>query len=209
MLVNMDGQGYVKLNQAAKFFNVSLRTIYRWKNSGKISYITTPSGHYLYKITDMPISEKIKVIYIRVSSNKQTGDLERQKTFASQQFPSHQIISDVGSGLNFKRRGLRKLLKMVLSNSIEEIIITSKDRLCRFGYDLIEWLCIENDTKLVVLDKDTGTKMSRESEFVRDVLSIIQIYTCKWNGQRRYINKSKEDKTKINIESKSTITTME
>jgi putative resolvase len=203
----MDAQGYVKLNQAAKFFNVSIRTIYRWKDSGNISYITTPSGHYLYKIKDMPRSEKIKVIYIRVSSNKQTNDLERQKTFASEQFPSHQIISDVGSGLNFKRRGLRKLLKMVLSNRVEEIIITSKDRLCRFGYDLIEWLCDENDTKILVLDKDSG--MSKESEFVRDVLSIIQIYTCKWNGQRRYNNKSKENKTTINKSSETTVTNVE
>lgn len=205
----MDEQGYVKLNQAAKFFNVSIRTIYRWKDSGNISYITTPSGHYLYKITDIPKSEKIKVIYIRVSSNKQKDDLERQKTFASEQFPSHQIISDVGSGLNFKRRGLRKLLKMVLSNSIEEIIITSKDRLCRFGYDLIEWLCLENNTTILVLDKDTGAKMSKESEFVRDVLSIIQIYTCKWNGQRRYNNESQKNKTKIDIQSKNNVTTME
>lgn len=192
----MNAQGYVKLDQAAKFFNVSTRTIYRWKDSGNISYITTPSGHYLYKTKEMPTSEKIKLIYIRVSSNKQADDLERQKKFAIQQFPSHEIISDVGSGLNFKRRGLRKLLKMVLSNSVEEIIITSKDRLCRFGYDLIEWLCHENNTKIMVLDKDSG--MSKESEFVRDVLSIIQIYTYKWNGQRRYNYESKENKITTN-----------
>jgi predicted site-specific integrase-resolvase len=75
---------------------------------------------------------------------------------------------------------------------------------------LIEWLCLENNTKILVLDKDTGTKMSKESEFVRDVLSIIQIYTCKWNGQRRYTNnKGKEDQTKIDIQPKSTITKME
>jgi len=96
---------------------------------------------------------------------------------------------------------------MVLSNCVEEIIITSKDRLCRFGYELIEWLCNENDTKIVVLDKDSG--MSKESEFVRDVLSIIQVYTCKWNGSRRYTCKNKENQIEININTKELLPEVE
>lgn len=147
----------------------------------------------MYKIKEST-KEKTNLIYIRVSSHKQKDDLERQKEFAKKQFPNHKIISDIGSGLNFKRPGLKKLIKMVLSGDINQIVISSKDRLCRFGYDLIEWLCNENNTTILVLEKHQG--MSKESEFVRDILSIIQVYACKWNGSRRY--KSKENQIKIN-----------
>lgn len=200
----MDGENFVKLGEAAEFHNVSVRTIYRWRDDGKIPYRKTPSGQFLYKIRSIDRNEKNKYIYIRVSSRKQKDDLQRQKEFASKQFPSHKVISDIGSGLNFKRPGLRKLLKLVMSSCVEEIVIASKDRLCRFGYDLI---CDENDTKLLVLDKDSN--LSRESEFVRDVLSIIQIYTCKWNGQRRYTCKNKENQVEINIQSKTDVQRME
>jgi predicted site-specific integrase-resolvase len=205
----MDECKYVKLSEAAKFYNTSIRTIYRWKDTNRISYIISPSGQYLYGITEISVNEtkRTKVIYIRVSSSKQKDDLQRQKDYAIKQFPFHKIISDVGSGLNFKRTGLRKLLKMVFSGSIEEIVITSKDRLCRFGYDLIEWLCSENSTKILVLDRDQN--MSKESEFVRDVLSIIQIYTCKWNGSRRYNYQGEKNQIEINIGPKTTITKME
>jgi len=73
----MDEQGYVKLSEATSFFNVSIRTIYRWRDSGNIPFITLPSGHYLYKTKEMPKSEKIKLIYVRVSSNKQKDDMLR------------------------------------------------------------------------------------------------------------------------------------
>ena len=199
---------FVKLSEAAKFYNTSIRTIYRWRDTNKLPYIISPSGQYMYKIGETKTTfQRTKLIYIRVSSTKQKDDLQRQKDYASKQFPSYKIISDVGSGLNFKRPGLRKLLKMVFSGSVEEIIITSKDRLCRFGYDLIEWLCSENSTKIVVLERDQN--MSKESEFVRDVLSIIQIYTCKWNGSRRYNYQGEKNQIEINIGPKTVITEME
>ena len=199
---------FVKLSEAAKFYNTSIRSIYRWRDNNQIPYIISPSGQYMYGIGETKTTlQRIKLIYIRVSSAKQKDDLQRQKDYVSKQFPSYKIISDVGSGLNFKRPGLRKLLKMVFSGSVEEIIITSKDRLCRFGYDLIEWLCSENSTKLVVLEQNKN--MSKESEFVRDVLSIIQIYTCKWNGSRRYNYQGEKNQIEINIGPKTVTTEME
>jgi predicted site-specific integrase-resolvase len=193
---------FVKLSKAAKFYNVSTRTIYRWRDSGQIAHIQNPSGQLLYKIGDVQKSETINIIYVRVSSNKQKDDLVRQKEYAHKQFPSHQIITDIGSGLNFKRPGLRRLLKLVSTGCVNEVVIASKDRLCRFGFELIEWICDENSTKLLVLDKDTGSKLSKESEFVRDILAIIQVYACKWNGSRRFSNESEKNKVEINITSK-------
>jgi predicted site-specific integrase-resolvase len=90
-------QQFVKLSEAAKFYNTSIRTIYRWRDNKHISYIISPSGQYLYKIGKDEIkAERTKFIYIRVSSPKQKDDLQRQRDYASKQFPSHKIISDVG-----------------------------------------------------------------------------------------------------------------
>lgn len=133
----MNGQSkFVKIGQAAKFYGVCNRTISRWKDGGRIAYKQKPSGHFIYEISTKLESDyqeqKLKVIYVRVSSSKQRDDLQRQKQYLQSEFPNHKIIDDVGSGLNFKRRGLLNLLQMVIRGSVEEIVISSKDRLCRF-----------------------------------------------------------------------------
>lgn len=199
---------FVKLGQAAKAFGVSTRTIYRWRDSNQIVYKQTPSGHFVYKVQDSQTSTQSKkhIVYTRVSSAKQRDDLQRQKDFIQQQFPSHQIITDIGSGLNFKRSGFRTLLRLVMSGSVEEVVVSSKDRLCRFGFELIEWLCEQNSTKLLVLESD---KLNEREQFVNDILSIIQIYTCKWNGCRRYSLKNKENQITIDIEPETIVTNVE
>ena len=97
---------FVKLSQAAKTFGVSTRTIYRWRDSNQLVYKQTPSGQFIYKIPNSKTSTQFKkrFVYARVSSTKQRDDLQRQKTFMQQQFPSHEVIADIGSGLNFKRQ---------------------------------------------------------------------------------------------------------
>ena len=197
------GSQFVKISKAAEFFNVSHRTIYRWRDNNQIVWKLTPSGQYVYKISELQTTTssnttRSKFIYVRVSSRKQVDDLQRQRHFLQSKFPSHSIISDIGSGLNFKRRGLLQLLQLVMSSSVEEIVVSSKDRLCRFGFELIEWLCHQHDTKIVVLESLENT--NTEQQFVNDVLSIIQIYTCKWNGKRRYTTKDKKNQITIDIE---------
>ncbi|NDG32520.1 IS607 family transposase [bacterium] len=146
------------------------------------------------------------MVYVRVSSTKQADDLGRQKTFMQQQFPSHEVIADIGSGLNFKRRGLQCLLRLVMSNSVNEIVVSSKDRLCRFGFELLEWIFNQHNTKLMVLESTTITE---DQQFVNDILSIIQIYSCKWNGRRRYSFKNEKNKIAIDIQPKTNATKME
>ena len=199
---------FVKLSEAAKTFGVSTRTIYRWRDSNQIVWKQTPSGQFIYKVTNSKtITESRKnIIYVRVSSSKQADDLERQKTFMQQQFPSYEVITDIGSGLNFKRRGLQCLLRLVMSNSVKEIVVSSKDRLCRFGYELLEWIFNRHNTKLVVLE---STSITKDQQFVNDILSIIQIYSCKWNGSRRYSFKDKKNKIEIDIQPKTNTTKME
>jgi len=116
-------------------------------------------GKGLYSITDVhkvfgddrQPTQKAKVCYARVSSEHQRDDLERQITDLRQRYPGHEIISDIGSGLNWKRRGFVTLLERIYSKGVEEVVVTRKDRLCRFGSKLMEWIFEKNGKRLVVL----------------------------------------------------------
>lgn len=131
---------------------------------------------------------RARVLYARVSSAKQRNDLERQQQFLRDHLPDQHPgpcydISDVGSGLNFKRPGLLRLLGLVKAGSVREIVVASRDRLARFGFELIEWLCSECSTKLVVLD---NSDCAPEDELGKDLMAIVQVYCCRWNGRSRY-----------------------
>jgi len=112
-------------------------------------------------------------------------------------YPDYTLIKDIGSGLNYKRRGLLTLLDLSNKGLVEEVVVWSRDRLCRFGFELIEWLFIQNSTKLVVLDR---TKKVPEQEFTEDILAILQVFACRWNSKRRYtIDKDKKDKIEVKL----------
>ena len=109
-------------------------------------------------------------------------------------------IFDIGSGLNFKRRGLLRILGLVKEGRVQTIVVASKDRLARFGVELIEWMCVQYKTTIVVLDKDDS---SPTDELGKDLLAIVQVYCCRWNGSRRYKSKKEsqaDTKTKTNRE---------
>ena len=164
-----DQSKYLKTKEAAQFFNVSPNTIRSWEKRGLIKVIRTNKsmqfGHRRYdissynnvKIENTSISninnKQFKnVCYCRVSSKHQSDDLERQIAFMQQQFPNHEIIKDIESGINFKRPGLLKIITASLNGELNEIVVAHKDRLTRFAFDLLEWLFKQHNTKLVVLD---------------------------------------------------------
>jgi putative resolvase len=190
---------YVTSTEAKKILKVSLKTLYRWCNDGKIRFITTPAKRKRFNRKDLynfdgrsnaPV-EKEKICYCRVSSSKQVDDLERQQAFFRDKFPTHQLVTDVGSGINWKRKGLRTILDKAMRGYISEIVVAHRDRLCRFAFELLEWIFEANDVKLVVLDEEKGN--STEQELADDILSIIHVYSCRKMGRRRY--KNKKDKT--------------
>jgi len=110
-------------------------------------------------------------------------------------FPGYTIIKDIGSGLNFKRKGFLSLLELIEGGNVQSLVVASKDRLARFGFDLVEWICNRYKVELVVLDRNEDK--SPEQELVQDVLSVIQVFNCKWNGRRRYtLNKMQKNKVK-------------
>jgi putative resolvase len=135
---------------------------------------------------------KINICYCRVSSAKQKEDLIRQVNYMKERYPDYELIKDIGSGLNFKRKGLLKLIDYILEGKINEIVIIHKDRLCRFGYDLIEYLLQKcSNGKIRILAKEE--EKTPMEEIVKDILSIMNVYVAKVNGLRKYKDKMKEE----------------
>jgi excisionase family DNA binding protein len=197
---------YLGSKEACQQLGVHPRTLYNWEEKGKIDTIRTPGKKRLYNvekyIKDQKIItknideneieneniEKLKIIYTRVSSISQKDDLERQKNYMQKRYPNHLLIEDIGSGLNFNRRGLRKIIKYAISGKIEEIVVAYKDRLTRFGFELIEDLIKEySGGKIIILHKNKD--LEPEEELVKDMLQIMNIFTAKMNGLRKYKEK--------------------
>ena len=207
---------WVSHREARDFYGVSDSTIRRWAKTNKIVFKRTPSNQHTYFIpnetsqTDSKTIEKNSdlqnYVYCRVSSSKQKDDLNRQIEFLSSKFPDYKIVKDFGSGLNYKRPGLLKLLEESNKGRIGQVVVASKDRLCRFGFELIEWLFLQNNTKLLVLEHIDKTQ---QQEFTEDILAILQVFACRWNGKRKYINKDKKNQITSNINSKETINILE
>ena len=191
---------YVSQKEACKFFGVSTSTLRRWDKQNKIKTIRTPSNYRRYDISSVKqtknknsiVMSKKKMCYCRVFSKKQMDDLERQKDYLKSKYPNHEIISDIGSGINWKRKGLLSILEQSNNGLIEEVVVAHKDRLARFAFELIQWLLEKNGCKLVVLNEP----ISEEEKLTDDILSIIHIFSCRKMGMRKYKKDGKsKDKT--------------
>jgi putative resolvase len=134
------------------------------------------------------INEKLKICYVRVSSLGQKDDLERQKEFMKFKFPKHLLIEDIGSGLNLNKRGIKKIIKLGIAGKIDELVVAYKDRLTRFGFELIEEIINDySNGKIIVLNDKKD--IEPEEELVKDLMSIMNVYVAKMNGLRKYKKK--------------------
>ena len=136
-------------------------------------------------------SFKINYIYARVSSLGQKDDLERQKALLQKEYPDYTLIADIGSGMNLNRSGLRKIIDKSIEGKVNEVVIVHKDRLCRFGYDLIEDIIQKYSNGKIVVIGTTKEKEPKE-ELVDDVLQIMNIFVAKINGMRKYEKNNKK-----------------
>lgn len=140
------------------------------------------------KDNNILISTKEKICYCRVSSQKQKEDLERQINLMKQLYPTYRIISDIGSGLNFKRPGLQELINMAIKNQLDEVVVAYKDRLARFGFDLIENIIkTHSNGKIKILNK--SEEKTPSEELTEDIIAIMNVYVAKVNGLRKYEKK--------------------
>ena len=183
----------------AEELGVHIETIRRWEKEGKIKAIRTQGGHRRFNINqvramleDEKLKEnKVTIIYARVSTSNRKDDLERQidrlESFCMAKGWQYKVISDIGSGLNYNRKGLQQLIEMVLCNQVERIVINYKDRLVRFGFELIEKICNLKGVEIVIASQDESKTF--QQEMVEDILSILTVFSAKLYGSRSHKNK--------------------
>lgn len=183
---------YVPLRKAVEFLGLHPHTLRKYADEGKIESIKNEAGQRLYNVESYK-RDAIRtstICYCRVSSTKQKDDLVRQVGFMRGQYPDAEIIEDIGSGLNFKRKGLQSLLVRLMRGDKLTIIVACRDRLCRFGFELFEFMAQQNGGQIVVLDKSVYCP---ETELTADLLAILHVFSCRMHGLRSYSKKIKED----------------
>lgn len=171
--------------KACEVLGLHPNTLRKMANNGEIKYYRTVSGQRRYNVGDYLGSKtEIKTIcYCRVSSYKQRDDLQRQVEFMSAKFPGSEIIKDIGSGLNYKRKGLISILRRAMSGEPIKLVSAHKDRIARFGFELVTLVIEENGGELVVLNQDT---LSPEQELTADLLNVLHVFSCRMHGLRNY-----------------------
>ena len=132
-----------------------------------------------------PNIDRKTIGYCRVSSNKQKDDLQRQienmRMYLISKGKPFEIISDIGSEINYKKKGLKELIKLITQNKVEKIVVLYKDRLLRFGFELIEYIASLYNCEIEIID---NTEKSEQQELVEDLVQIITVFSCKLQGKR-------------------------
>ena len=194
---------YISIQEVSIILGVTTTTLRRWDKSETLkSDYRTIGNHRRYKLSKIlklinpkTNEDKITLCYSRVSSYDQKEDLKRQSAKLleycdEKNLKNIELIEDLSSGLNFKKKGLKKLIKLIISSKISKLIITHKDRLLRFGSDLLINLAKEFDIETVILNEKV---LTFEQELSQDVLEIITVFSAKLYGSRSHKNKKKED----------------
>ena len=191
---------YYSSKTVTQILGVTAQTLRNWDKEGKLKPSYVKSNGYRYYSEDSILSytqerktkKNINVIgYARVSSKKQSDDLERQvnnlKKYLDSKYSDYEIITDIGSGINYTKPGLKKLIEKINKKEVDLIVVLYKDRLLRFGFELVEYFAELNNVKIEVLDK---IDKNQDQELVEDLVQIITVFSCKIQGKRK--NKTKE-----------------
>lgn len=199
---------FLTIGDAATFTGLGQGRLREFYDTGVLKGFTTPSGQrrfnieYLREFCNISLKseegneiKRTNYLYARISSKKQSNDLERQVKFlrdwSGDKVSDYVVIEDIGSGINFKRKGLNDILDKCLQKRIGEVVVAHKDRLSRFGFDLIESIVIKAGGKITVIN-DSGN-ISSEQELAEDLLSIVHIYSCRQMGKRSYSNRKQKE----------------
>lgn len=192
----------MKIGEAAKYLGYSVNTLQRWDRQGKLKPETrtfTNRRDYTKSQLDLFLGRKMKenrkiIAYCRVSTFSQKPDLLNQRKLlesfcTAKGYSNVEYVEEVGGGLDFNRKKLQKLFSDVGKGQVESIIVTHKDRLCRFGFDFLDFICKENNCTLQVINAETT---SPEQEVTEDLMEIIHCFSCRLYGLRKYSKKIKE-----------------
>ena len=186
---------YYSAKTVSQMLGVSAQTLRNWDKEGKLKPSYVKSNGYRYYSEDLILSytqerktkKNLNVIgYVRVSSKKQSDDLDRQvnniNQYLKSTYDNFDIITDIGSGINYKKPGLMKLIEKINKKEVDLIVVLYKDRLVRFGFELIEYFAALNNVKIEVLDK---VDKNQDEELVEDLVQIITVFSCKIQGKRK------------------------
>lgn len=186
---------YLSSKTVTQMLGVTAQTLRNWDKEGKLKPAYVKSNGYRYYSEDSILAytqerktkKNLNVIgYARVSSKKQSDDLERQvnnlKTYLDSKYNEYEIITDIGSGINYTKPGLKTLIQKINRKEVDLIVVLYKDRLLRFGFELVEYFAELNNVKIEVLDK---IDKNQDQELVEDLVQIVTVFSCKIQGKRK------------------------
>ncbi|MFW2133791.1 IS607 family transposase [Ectothiorhodospira haloalkaliphila] len=198
------------IGEAANALGVSITTLRRWEASGRLVPEHTAGGHRRYDLAKLrpemfraeENTGRRTVAYARVPSHDQKEDLERQKQvlelYCAQQGWTFELISDLGSGMNYHKKGLKRLLDAIVDGEVGRLVITHKDRLLRFGAELVFAICEAREVEVVILNQGEDTTF--EEDLAKDVLEIITVFSARLYGSRSRKNQKLLDDVKKAVE---------
>ena len=186
---------FVKIGEAAKLLGVSVQALRNWEVEGKIMPShRTPGGQRMSDLAELLGVNDLTyptIAYARVSSSDQKKDLERQhavlEAFCNKNGWQTEIIRDLGSGMNYNKQGLGRLLELMVHGQMSRLVITHKDRLLRFGAEIVFRICELKGIEVVIINK--SKQPSFEEELTRDVMEIMTVFCAKLYGRRSHTSK--------------------
>ena len=200
---------YYSAKTVTKILGVTAQTLRNWDKENKLKPTYVKSNGYRYYSEESILAytqerktkKNLNVIgYTRVSSKKQKDDLERQKEtiekYLKERYEHYEIIEDIGSGINYNKPGLLKLIEKINKKEVDVIVVLYKDRLLRFGFELVEHFASLNNVKIEVLDKIDKTQ---DEELVEDLVQIITVFSCKLQGKRKSKTKKMLEEMSKNV----------
>lgn len=203
---------YYSAKSVRLMLGVTAQTLRNWDREGKLKPAYVKSNGYRYYSEEQILSytqerktkKNLNIIgYARVSSKKQIDDLERQKEnlskYIDNKYGEHEIITDIGSGINYEKPGLKKLIEKINKKEVDLIVVLYKDRLLRYGFELVEYFAKLNNVKIDIVD---GHDKTEEQELVEDLVQIITVFSCKIQGKRKANTKYLLDKVEKKINEK-------
>jgi putative resolvase len=181
---------FIKIGVAADLLGVSIETLRKWEQTGELVPDRKSRGGTRFydstKLLFLGDSDSSTVCYARVSSYDQKADLDRQhtmlETYCAAKGWRSEVIRDLGSGMNYHKKGLQLLLEKILRKQMKRLVLTHKDRLLRFGAELVFALCELQEIEVVIINK--GEQPTFEEELAQDVLEIITVFSARLYGSR-------------------------
>ncbi|HUW97923.1 MAG TPA: IS607 family transposase [Acidiferrobacter sp.] len=203
---------YVAIGEASVALGVSITTLRRWEAEGKLVPERTAGRQRRYDLAKLKPDlflgapqDRKTIAYTRVSSDDQKDDLERQKQvlewYCAKQGWTFEVIADLGSGMNYNKKGLKRLLNEIIEGRVGRLVVAHKDQLLRFGAELVFAICEAKDVEVLIINKGVDTTF--EEDLAKDVLEIITVFSARLYGSRSRKNQKLLDGMKQAVEAAS------